>query len=127
MRDWWIVLAGVSTIALAGWAGRRFWPGSIDLKAPLFIPTWAHTGNTDALTLPGRCLVAELATYDDEFFAYLMYRYLGGAPGIKGHQLLLTYERNGDGISYSIRMELPNELLSSISTLAALKARGTID
>ncbi len=91
------------------------------------VPVWERTGNRDQVTLPGRFLVAEISTYDDELFAYLMFTYLRGAPFLKGTEVLLTYNRVENGLAYAIQVRMPNDLLSSLSRLYEARAQGLIE
>lgn len=127
MRARWMILATVAILAAAGWAGYRLRPRRLDFRPVALIPTWERAGNTDAVTRPGEFLVAEIAKYDDEFFAYLMFSYFRGMPEFKGGEVLLTYAKAKGGISYPIRVLLPNDLLSSLPLLSAARARDLIE
>jgi hypothetical protein len=122
-----IVLAALTTLGAAGWAGYRLRPRSIDVHPVGLVPVWERIGNADRVSLNGRFLVAEIARYDDEFFAYLMFTYLRGLPEFRGSEVLLTYTKTELGISYPIQVCLPNNLLSSIPLLSDAKARGLIE
>lgn len=79
------------------------------------------------VTLPGRFLVATVAAYDDEFFAYLMFTYLRGSSFLADTEILLTYTKAEHGLVYSIRVRLPNDLVSSLARLNEATARGRLD
>jgi hypothetical protein len=127
MRGVWIGLAGVAAVSASGWAGYRLWPRPIEFRPVAMVPVWERAGNRDLVTLPGRFLVAEISTYDDEFFAYLMFSYLRGAPFLDGTEVLLTYNRVPNGLLYAIQVRMPNDLLSSLSRLYEARAHGLIE
>jgi hypothetical protein len=126
MRLRWMTLAAAVFLAATGWAGYRLWPRKLHFRPVAMTPVWTRAGNTDIVALPSQFLVAEIAKYDDEFFAYLMFTYFQGVPEFKGSEVLLTYAKAGGGISYPIRVRLPNNLLSSLPLLAAAGARDLI-
>jgi hypothetical protein len=126
MRAPWIIAAGVFITAAGGWSAYRLTPRTLEYHPTPLIPAWQRIGDKDVVTLPKRFLVAEIARYDNEFFAFLMFRYLQGVPALHGSQVLLTYDASGTGISYPIQLYMPNDLLSSIGLLAEAKAAGLI-
>ncbi len=93
----------------------------------ILIPVWERVGDRDSLRMPGRFLVAEIAGYDDEFFAYLMFSYLRGTHMLKNREVLLTYSRAGTKLQYSIQIHLPNDLLSSLQLLWEAKTQHFIE
>jgi hypothetical protein len=68
--------------------------------------------------------VAELTTYDDEFFAYLMFTSLGGVRELKGSELLLTYRERDGRLVYPLQIVMANDLVSGIATLSEARQRG---
>jgi hypothetical protein len=120
---WSLGIAAVIVLADVYAADRVRWR-SLDIKPAVRIPEWSRTGERDVVAMPGRVLVAELARYDDEFFAYLMFTYLAGAPELKGLELLLTYREHEERMVYPLRVVLPNDLISGVSTLGAARQRG---
>ena len=71
-------------------------------------------------------MVAEIGSYDDELFAYLMFQYLRGARALKGAELLLTYRRAEGGLVYLIQVRLENDLIGSLTLLAQAQKAGLI-
>src|SRR5690242_19553 len=90
------------------------------------IPVCERVGGRDVVTLPGRSLVAQIATYDDEFFAYLMFTYLRGRPFFSDSEVLLTYGKEGNALVYFIQLRMPNDIVSSMARLFEAEARGWI-
>jgi hypothetical protein len=122
-----ISLATAAAVITAGWAAYRFSLRQIDYRPVMLIPIWERIGSRDMLRMPERFLVGEIADYDDEFFAYLMFTYLRGTRMLRNRELLLTYTRAGPKLSYSIQIHLPNDLLSSLPLLWDAKAAQLID
>jgi hypothetical protein len=119
---WAVALA--AAVAGAVYAAGRLWPRALEIRPEALLPQWSRTGGADRLSMPNRFLVAELTRYEDEFFAYLMYTYLGGARELRGGELLLTYREQDGRIVYPLRFVLPNDLVSAIPELAMLRKRG---
>jgi hypothetical protein len=123
MRAAWISIAIVPALAAAGWAGYRYWPRKLEVAPVTLIPVWERAGNRDVVAQPGRFLVAEVSTYDDEFFAYLMFSYLRGAPLLKDTEVLLTFGKAQSRLRYTIQIHLPNDLIPSLSLISEAKTR----
>jgi hypothetical protein len=86
------------------------------------IPEWSRVEGRDVVAFPDRHLVAELTRYEDEFFAYLMYTYLRGAPEYRDSEIILTYEESDGRIVYPLQVRLPNDLVAAGPRLAAAGA-----
>jgi hypothetical protein len=112
-----ISVAIAAALIAAIWAAYHFSPRRIDARPLTLIPVWERAGSRDIVRMPGRFLVAEIADYDDEFFAYLMFSYLRGARMLLDRELLLTYTQVGTKLRYSIQIHLRNDLLSSLPLL----------
>ena len=122
-----IILLGVGAIlAVGAWGGYRLWPRTLEWHPTPLIPSWQRVGNEDVVSLRGRFLVAEIANYDNEFFAFLMFRYLQGASAFRGAEVLLTYTGSAGRIIYPIELALPNDLISATWFLSEAKAHGLI-
>src|ERR1700732_4053729 len=80
-------------------------------------PVSDAVGGQIAIRVPGRYLVAELASYQDELFAYLMFDYLRGQPLFRNTELLITYSRRAGSIAYPIIAVLRNDFLTSLPKL----------
>ena len=122
-RLFWVCAPAAFALATVYGADRlRPRPLEISRNAP--VPEWSHVDGRDRVSLPGRFLVAELARYDDEFFAYLMYTYLSGVRDLEGGELLLTYRESEGRIIYPLRIVIPNDLVSAIPRLSEAQQRG---
>jgi hypothetical protein len=89
-------------------------------------PVWALEAGRETVSIPGRYLVAEVARYDDEFFAYLMFTHLRASPPFRGDEVLLTAASEGGTVVYPIRVHLEADLLQSIPRLASAKVEKVI-
>jgi hypothetical protein len=93
--------------------------------APL-IPFCEQPGGRSIVTLPNRYLVAYIARYDDEFYAYLMFNYLKDSRAFRDSEVFLTFRKSSGVIVYDIQARLANDLLSSLDLLAQATASGVI-
>ncbi len=118
----WLAMLACAAVLLTGWSMFRLWPRRLQLApAKHLTPVAELAGNTAAVKMPGRFLVADVATFDDELFAYLMFSHLRGLVARDGCHTWLTYEREGKAFSYVIRLGLQNDLLSAVPYLLRLQ------
>lgn len=122
-RALWVCAAAVCALATV-YGAERLRPRPLETPWNAPVPEWSHVDGHDRVSVPGRFLVAELATYDDEFFAYLMFTYLSGVRDLQGGELLLTYREKEGRIVYPLRIVLPNDLVSAIPRLSEARQRG---
>ena len=113
-------------LTAAGWGAFRLWPRTLETKPPGADLTWRCAGGKCVIGVPGRFLVARLPAYDDELFAYLMFQHLRGASALKETEVLLTYRREGEALSYAIELLLADDLTAAIPLLASAQAGGLI-
>ena len=127
MRSWLMVI-GVFAVLIS--ALMMFWlrPRKLQLS-PIWpvIPVVDFTANGTVVVVPGRTLVADVKTFDDELLAYLMFGYFRGLVARDGRRAFLTYAREGKTLVYVIRVELKNDLLGAIPYLLRLRAISGID
>ena len=126
MRLAWVGVTTLVGLVLGCWGTWRLWPRTLECRPTTLLPVWERVGERQILTLPGRFLVAEIGSYDDELFAYLMFQYLRGARALKGAELLLTYRRAEGGLVYLIQVRLENDLIGSLTLLAQAQKAGLI-
>jgi hypothetical protein len=121
MRGWLAVLGGLAV--LAGWCGYRLWPRRLQFRPPAALTPVSDFGPRGlALTVPGRVFTADVATFDDEFLAYLMFSHLRGLVGRDGCRAWLTYERERKTLVYVIRLSPRGDLLTALPYLFGLQA-----
>lgn len=126
MRTRLMALAATASLPLALWSAYRFWPRTLDLQPAAMEPVWERASDREILQSPGKYLVAEIARYDNEFFAYLMFNYLHGQPPLKEFEHLLTYTVHEGAIAYRIQVVLPNDFLDSLWRLSEASSTGLI-
>jgi len=91
-----------------------------------FTPVIEFGANGTSAHVPGLVLVANLATFDDELFAYLIFDHLRDLVSRDGRRAWLTYERQGVDLRYVIRMGLPIDILSALPYLFRLQATSVV-
>src|SRR5215475_11282228 len=126
MRTILVGLLGIVLLGPAGWGAYRIWPRMLTLRTAPLLPVWEQSGSRSVVTLPSRSLVAYVARYDDEFYAYMMFTYLRGSRAFRDSEMLLTFRKSSNAVVYEIQVRLANDLLSSIDLLAQATASGLI-
>jgi len=100
-----LAIAAIITALGAVWAHRTY------RLTPLPFPKLQHPPAT-------QLILADVAEYEDELFAYLMFQYLRTQPRFPTP--LIGYERRQDRILYTIHIFFPNGLKQTIDTLFPL-------
>lgn len=118
-----LFLGLAASLALAAWSLHRYWPRHLALPQYLGLPTTGVEGGRIVVRVPGSRLVGELARYDDELFAYLMFDYLRTRPAFRTADTLLTYAFYNGTITYSVRIVLPNDFIGGIPQLYELASQ----
>lgn len=114
------LLAAASLIAGAG----RMMPRRLVVPPPPAIPVFDVENQRVSLRLPGRYLVAEVGTYQDEMLAYLVFEHLRPSAGV---EVLLTYrEREGAAVYPVVFHFRSGDLLAAVPELCRLRARRAI-
>ena len=126
MRAIWVGFVGIVLLCPVGWAAYRLWPRTLVSRPATLIPVCEQSGGRSVVTLSSRLLVAHLARYDDEFYAYLMYTYLRGSQAFRDIEVLLTFRKSSGVLVYDIQARLANDLLSSLDLLARATTSGLI-
>lgn len=114
-------IGAIAVLLIAG-IGVWFWPRELPLapgKSPAPIVELNASGQS--VRIPGRSLVADVATFDDEFLAYLMFEHFRGLVVRDGCRAWLTYERAGNAVFYVIRLRLGDNLLAALPYLFTLQ------
>lgn len=115
-----------SLLPLAAWGDYRYWPRTLDSQPVAMEPVWKQVGERAILKSPGKFFIAEIARYDNEFFAYLMFNYIRSQAPLKEFEHLLTYTIQDGAIAYRIQVVLPNDLLGSLWKLSEANATGLV-
>jgi hypothetical protein len=111
------VTMSLAAIAAMSWRVYTSWRKPFQIAPYRPMPVSDAVGGRIAIRVPGRYVVAELASYQDELFAYLMFDYLRAQPLLRDTELLITYSRRGGRIAYPIVAVLPNDFLTSMPKL----------
>lgn len=122
-------LAAIAAVALllSAWWGFQLWPRTLQLVPPRSpAPVVDLAGGSAAVRMTGLSLVADLAAFDDEVFAHLMFGYLRALVSRDGYQAWLTYERQGKAIAYVIRLESRDDILTALPYLYRLRTMSAI-
>ncbi len=109
-------VAIIAAAAVAQLAFDRYRLRTIDVNAARALKPTIENGVVRVRIAEGR-LLGELARFEDELFAYLMFDYLKSRPTLAGRDLLLTYTLTGSKVSYVIREALPDDFISGLSLL----------
>lgn len=98
-----------------------------EIRAPELPPFHAQLRSRAAeVTLPGRMLVATVATFEDEIYAYLNFEYLRTRTQVYPAEVLLTYRSAPETSDYPILFHVNNDLTKTIPFLEALRNQGFI-
>jgi len=123
MRIVWIALALVISGA-AGVFGFIYWPRQMRITLPSGMPEVLAEDSAPVISFPNRALVGQLAKFDDDLFAYLMFDHYRSLGVLSDKQVMLTSrEQNGRPVYY-ILLRLPNDTLEGAALLENLQASG---
>lgn len=108
----WCAAAGVAAVAAHAW----YTPDSLPALAPRFTVAPETSAGGTILRTPGYGLTTEIAAYQDELFAYLMFQHLRRYPPVAGGQgrILLTFDPKRDGAPYRLLLECEADLVAAI-------------
>jgi len=106
----------------AGWGWHRLRPQYLDLNPVTDAPIARIDSDHTAVVAPNSALIATVATFDDELYAYFSFDYLRGREAVRPAEVLLT--RSDDG--YPLVLNLDNDLVSAIDFLEDLRRQGYI-
>lgn len=126
-RIGWLAGGGAVVLLAAGIA-YRCWPRDLPAPPPRALtPVVKLAAEGITVETPGRTLVADVASFDDELFAYLMSGYLRSLVTRDGCRAWLTFERGERALRYVIRLAPPGDLPAGISYLSRLHTLGWIE
>lgn len=100
---------------------HTFWPPPVPALQRPELPVCEFAGRQAVVRLPGRYLVADLGSFEDELFAYLMFDYFRGGKTPPGAELAITYLRQNRRLVYRLSLHLPNDLLAAAPALYRLQ------
>lgn len=117
----------VFLVSLAVAAGISVWwltPEPLPLYTRAMLPQPVFVNQQLALITPGYVLTAELAAYNDELFAYLMFDYLRHSPVLRKTRLLLSFNPKAANKPYRLIMRGQTDLIGAIADVAAMQPPG---
>ena len=123
MRIVWIALTLVISAA-AGIAGFIYWPRQMQIAPPSGLPEVLAEENAPVIRFPGRVLVGQLAEFDDDLFAYLMFDHYRSLRILRDEQVMLTSREQVGRPVYYILLRLPGDILEGAAILENLQASG---
>ena len=115
-----VAIAVLLSMAASGYTSWLFWPRPLDLSPSSPLPRLLPGEQKQMLVLPRGLLLAELARFDDELYAYLMFDHLRGRPGLNDREILLTYSAAAPGAPYAVIALPGSDLLGMHRWLAGL-------
>jgi len=108
-------------VASAGvWVGTWLTPEPLHATQVALFPRPVWVNGRVALITPGYTLTADLISYHDELFAYLMFDYLRHSPALGGAELLLTFDPQAVDAPYTLVVTGQPDLLLAFPDVAAL-------
>ena len=126
IRALWIGSILMVLLFAVWWGGYLLWPRAL-APAPLpSLPVCQIVGEQITVTLPGAYLLAEIAQYDDEFLAFLMFDHLRGVSPLNQAEVLLGYRIVANRPKYLVLVHLENNLLTGLASLFRLQAERLI-
>lgn len=123
MRIIWIALVLVISAA-ASLFGFIYWPRKMRIVPPTGLPEVRAEADGPVITFPNRAMIGQLAKFDDDLFAYLMFDYYRSLRILNDKQVMLTSREQGGRPVYYILLRLPNETLEGAALLEDLQASG---
>lgn len=121
-RSWAFGILTFAAVVVSGVAfAYRFWPRSVTMSAGLF-PSVAFTPAGIRVFVPNRRLVGEIAEFDDELFAFLMYDYLRSRTLLVGKTIMLASREEQGQPVFRILVRLPDNFMDGVEVLAQLNA-----
>ncbi len=122
-RNATLFLGLAAGLALAAWSLHKYWPRRLTLPRRHELPTMEAENGRIVIRVPGSRLVGELARYDDELFAYMMFDYLRTRSVFANADLLLTYSLHDGIITYILKVVLPNDFITGLPRLYELTSQ----
>ncbi|MBE0656297.1 MAG: hypothetical protein IH602_01330 [Bryobacteraceae bacterium] len=123
-RRWIALVAAMVLLAACGaslYVGWLCWPRPIRTSTPRTDPFWWERGGRLTLSPRRGVVLAEIARFQDEIFAYLMFNHMRGRPAFEGRLLLLSIETPAGDPHYAISTVISEDLLGGLDWLSRLE------
>lgn len=123
-----LITAGlVAAATQAGlWLGWLYWPRPILVQIPQAAPFWWARNGQVTLSPRRGVLLAEIARFQDEIFAYMMFNYMRSRPAFEGRLLLLSFESRAGDPHYAISTVIREDLAAGLEWLSRLEQQREI-
>ena len=125
----WItrLVAVAAMFGLLLWANVRLSPRKLVHSSAALLPSLSFAGERAIVAFPGTSVVAEVAHYQDELFAFLMAGYLRGTRTFRHSEVLMNYRNVNHRLTYHILIRpAQGDLPADLYLLYSAKARGLI-
>ena len=116
----------VACLGAAVWVAYRVWPRTINVSLPSSLPQVELDGSRWAVKIRTGTLLADAADFESELQAFLYFEYLKSHSGMTASDIMLTASMHDGRPRYQIDLVLGNDLLSAITQVASLRAKGLI-
>ena len=98
----------------------------LDLSPAASTPLWQLEDEAPQVAAPGFSVVASVASYDDEIFAYLFYDYLRSRTAVQPAEVLLIRRQDAGPAPYAVALHPGPNLLTAIPFLEGNRRQGYI-
>jgi hypothetical protein len=121
------LLTAAALLGSLFWFNVRLSPRKLEPVSATLLPALTFDAERPVLAVPGKSVVAEVAHYDDELFAFLMAGYLRGTRTFRDAEVLLNYRNANHRLAYCILIRpAQRDLAAGLYLLYSAKARGLI-
>ena len=124
---WFYFFTGIVaaiTILTAYQAGM--WFESLPSAKPVLLPRPMIDGGQILFRVDGFVLTADVTSYSDELFAYLMFDYLRSRRAVDGMSYLLVFDPTQSEKPYRVRLRATGDFVAGMAAMMDLQARGFI-
>ncbi|MFL6415329.1 MAG: hypothetical protein ACJ74Y_06630 [Bryobacteraceae bacterium] len=121
---WFLSFASAAAVAALAGFSYHYWPRTLVVQQPRSLLTVGTTADHCTVSMLDRKLVADLAEFDDRFFAYLMFDNFRSQPELGHYRLFLVSDAAASGATYRVAVELPSDLITAVEELALWQDEG---
>ena len=101
-------------------------PKSLTPSPSTKTPVVEFRNGSTAVVAPEAARVAQVATFDDELYAYFNFDYLRSRRAVESAEVLLTHRKDEETALYPVLLHLDNDLISGLAFLESLRVQGYI-
>ncbi len=122
-----IITIFVIVVVAAGWTAWRLRVEPFHPSMTTLLPRPEIAGSRVLLRIPTVSLTAEIATYGDELFAFLMSEHYRQILAPEDVEVLLVFRRSDDERQYRLIAKLPDEYLTAVAAAERLGLTGKLE